>query len=102
AQHHHPEAYRSSDVQPLLRRLLGFNNDGQVDSGEHGIPGVPITLMGTDDRGHTLNLSQNTNTAGSYVFLNLRPDMTGSARPSGQAPMIQGSTPSAPAAGAFP
>jgi hypothetical protein len=50
-----------------------FNNDGQVDFGEQGIPGVPITLTGTNDLGHAVNLSQTTDSAGAYVFPNLRP-----------------------------
>jgi hypothetical protein len=50
-----------------------FNNDGQVDFGEKGISSVPITLTGTDDLGHSVNLSQTTDGAGTYVFLNLRP-----------------------------
>jgi hypothetical protein len=50
-----------------------FNDDGQVDFGEQGIPNVPITLTGTDDLGHAVSLSQTTDSAGTYVFLNLRP-----------------------------
>ena len=50
-----------------------FNDDGQVDFGEQGIAGVPITLTGTDDLGHAVNLSQTTDADGTYVFLNLRP-----------------------------
>src|SRR5262249_29614663 len=50
-----------------------FNDDGQVDFGERGIPGVPITLTGTDDLGHAVSLSQTTDGDGTYVFLNLRP-----------------------------
>jgi hypothetical protein len=52
-----------------------LNNNGQVDFGEQGIPGVPITLTGTDDLGHAVNLSQTTDADGTYVFLNLRPGM---------------------------
>ncbi|MFL5245901.1 MAG: beta strand repeat-containing protein [Gemmataceae bacterium] len=50
-----------------------FNDDGQVDFGESGIPGVLIKLTGTDDLGHAVNLSQLTDADGAYVFLNLRP-----------------------------
>src|SRR5207247_9280777 len=50
-----------------------FNNDGQVDFGEQGIVGVTITLTGTDDIGHAVNLSQTADGDGTYVFLNLRP-----------------------------
>jgi hypothetical protein len=68
-----------------------FNHDGQVDFGEQGIPGVPITLTGTDDLGHTVNASQTTDSAGTYVFLNLRPGnytVTESQQPSGYTPGI--------------
>src|SRR5262249_55038857 len=44
-----------------------------VDFGEQGIPGVPITLTGTDDLGHAVNLSQTTDGDGAYIFHNLRP-----------------------------
>jgi len=50
-----------------------FNNDGQVDFGEEGISGVSITLTGTDDLGHAVNLSQTTDGDGAYIFQNLRP-----------------------------
>jgi hypothetical protein len=50
-----------------------FNDDGQVDFGEKGIPDVPITLTGRDDLGNTISLSQSTDSVGTYVFLNLRP-----------------------------
>src|SRR5207244_439283 len=50
-----------------------FNNDGQVDFGERGIAGVAIALTGTDDLGRAVSLSQTTDAAGTYVFLNLRP-----------------------------
>ena len=68
-----------------------FNNDGQVDFGEKGIAGVPITLTGTDDLGHAVNLSQTTNSAGAYVFLNLRPGsytITETQQPAGYTPGI--------------
>ncbi len=50
-----------------------FNDDGQVDFGEQGIPGVTITLTGTNDLGQTVNQTQLTDSDGAYVFLNLRP-----------------------------
>jgi N-acetylneuraminic acid mutarotase len=63
-----------------------FNNDGQVDFGEKGISGVSISLTGTDDLGHSVNLSQVTDGDGAYVFLNLRPgayNVTKTSQPSG-------------------
>ena len=68
-----------------------FNNDGQVDFGEHGIPGVPITVTGTDFLGNPVNLSQTTDSAGTYVFLNLRPGtytITETQQPTGYTPGI--------------
>jgi parallel beta-helix repeat protein len=50
-----------------------FNNDGQVDFGEKGISGVTITLTGTDFIGRSVSLSQQTDSDGAYVFLNLLP-----------------------------
>jgi hypothetical protein len=68
-----------------------FNDDGQVDFGEQGIPGVPITLTGTDDLGDTVSLSQTTDGDGTYVFLNLRPGsytITETQQPAGYTPGI--------------
>jgi hypothetical protein len=50
-----------------------FNDDGQVDFGEPGIAGVTVTLSGTDDRGHPVTLTQQTDGDGLYFFGNLRP-----------------------------
>jgi hypothetical protein len=68
-----------------------FNNDGQVDFGEQGIPGVPITLTGTDTGGDPMNLSQTTDGDGTYVFLNLPPGtytITETQQPTGYTPGI--------------
>ncbi|HVS34199.1 MAG TPA: SdrD B-like domain-containing protein [Gemmataceae bacterium] len=50
-----------------------FNDDGQVDFGEPGIAGVTIALTGTDDLGDSVNQSQQTDSAGTYLFADLRP-----------------------------
>jgi hypothetical protein len=50
-----------------------FNDDGQVDFGETGIAGVTMTLTGTDDLGHAVRQSQQTDSNGLYFFGNLRP-----------------------------
>jgi hypothetical protein len=66
-----------------------FNNDGQVDFGEAGISGVSVTLTGTDDLGHSVNLSRKTDGDGAYVFPGLRPGgyyLTKSGQPSGYTP----------------
>ena len=47
--------------------------DGQIDFGEKGIANVAVALIGVDDLGHAVNFSQNTNSSGAFVFLNLRP-----------------------------
>jgi hypothetical protein len=68
-----------------------FNNDGQVDFGEQGIPGVPVAVTGTDDLGHAVSLSQTTDGAGTYVFLGLRPGtytITETQQPTGYTPGI--------------
>ncbi len=50
-----------------------FNDDGQVDFGEAGIPGVTVTLSGADDLGNAVSRSQRTDANGAYLFANLRP-----------------------------
>jgi hypothetical protein len=50
-----------------------FNDDGQVDFGEAGIPGVTVTLTGTDDLGRAVSRSQQTGADGSYFFGTLVP-----------------------------
>jgi hypothetical protein len=50
-----------------------FNDDGQIDFGERGIPGVVITLGGTDDLEHAVSRSLITDGDGTYLFNDLRP-----------------------------
>jgi len=62
----------------LPARLQGlvwedFDDDGNVDLGERAIGGVTITLSGTDDRGGTVNIPQNTDAQGVFEFVDLRP-----------------------------
>ncbi len=52
---------------------LDSNNNGQQDAGETGIPGVTVTLAGTDDRGGSVSVTAVTNAAGGYNFGGLRP-----------------------------
>ena len=49
------------------------NNNGVFDPNEIGIGGVTVTLTGTDDRGNAVNLTQETDSDGSYRFANLAP-----------------------------
>jgi protocatechuate 3,4-dioxygenase beta subunit len=58
--------------------LSGFvyvdsNNNGVKDPGEAGVSGATVTLTGTDDEGHAVNLTQTSAADGSYGFNNLRP-----------------------------
>jgi hypothetical protein len=50
-----------------------FNDDGQVDFGEQGIPGVTVTLTGTDAFGNPVSQSQQTDTDGTFLFSGLLP-----------------------------
>jgi hypothetical protein len=60
-----------SAVQGLV--YVDFNDDGQVDFGEKALPGVTVTLTGTDDRGATVSRAVQTDANGVYVFIDLRP-----------------------------
>jgi SdrD B-like domain len=58
--------------------LAGFvyfdgDNNGIREPGEPGIPGVLVTLTGTDDQGTPVAIAQQTAADGSYDFGNLRP-----------------------------
>jgi hypothetical protein len=57
--------------------LSGFvyndaNNDGLFDDGDSGLGGVTITLTGTDDQGHAVELTTTTDANGFYQFTGLR------------------------------
>lgn len=55
-----------------------LNNNGTFEpTFENGIPGVTITLTGTDDQGGTVNLTTTTNASGVWSFAGLRPSDTG-------------------------
>jgi len=49
------------------------NDNGQVDSGETGIPDQEIVLEGTDDLGNPVRVTTTTDGDGRYTFPNLRP-----------------------------
>jgi SdrD B-like domain len=58
--------------------LSGFvyidqNNNGVKDAGEPGVASMTVTLTGTDNQGHAVNLTQTTGADGSYRFANLLP-----------------------------
>src|SRR5262249_14932459 len=48
-------------------------NNGVLDPGERGIPGVLMIFTGIDDRGQAVRLTQLTGADGSYRFDMLRP-----------------------------
>ena len=63
---------------PLPASLSGnvyvdCNDNGIFDNGESPIANVTITLTGTDDLGHAVNLQTTTNASGAYSFTELRP-----------------------------
>lgn len=65
-------------LEPPLGRLSGFvyvdaDNDGVFDAGEAPIPGVRITLTGTDDLGGSVDTMTTTDPSGAYSFAELRP-----------------------------
>ncbi len=49
------------------------NRNGVFDAGELGIPGVSVTLSGTDDLGSPVLITETTAANGTYAFCNLRP-----------------------------
>ncbi len=62
----------ASSLAGLVYRDL--NNDGiSGGAGETGIAGASVQLTGTDDLGHTVQLTQTTDAAGNYRFVDLRP-----------------------------
>jgi parallel beta-helix repeat protein len=60
-----------SSIEGLV--YVDFNNDGQVNFGETAVAEVTITLTGTDDLGHAVNRSLQSDTNGIYSFADLRP-----------------------------
>src|SRR5262249_53959013 len=68
-----------------------FNNDGQIDFGQHGISGVSLHLSGADDLGHPVDRTVQTDGDGAYLFLGLRPGsyyVTRTTQPTGYTPGI--------------
>ncbi len=65
-------------VNPLPSSLGGqvfvdVDNDGQAETGEPGIGGVEVSLVGTDDLGNDVGLTALTDQYGFYNFQDLRP-----------------------------
>ena len=55
------------------RVYIDSDDNGVSDASENGIPGVMITLTGTDDQGSEVNQSVLTSDLGLYTFTDLRP-----------------------------
>ena len=55
------------------RVFVDGDNDGIADAADTGIPGVTVTLTGTDDLGNPVTLTTTTDLAGGYGFAGLRP-----------------------------
>ena len=61
---------------PLGRRISGivfldYNNNGSFDGSDHGIGSQTINLAGTDINGNAVTRNVNSNSDGTYDFLNL-------------------------------
>ena len=52
---------------------LDANNNGIKDANENGLPGVQVTLSGTNDVGAAVSQTVTTDSSGFYSFGNLRP-----------------------------
>ena len=71
-------AVKSLNTAPTPASVAGFvyldsNDNGLMESGEPGIPGVTVTLTGTNYLGQSVNLTTTTNSAGAYSFTTLAP-----------------------------
>ncbi len=69
-------AIASTTVDPMTSTINGNvyvdeDNDGVFDPDEAGIPGVTITLTGTDSLGNAINRTETTDANGFYEFTNL-------------------------------
>jgi len=62
------------------RVFLDANDDGVKQPGESGVPGVAVTLTGTDDLGRPVDLTTATGPDGTYRFAGLRPGTYAVAR----------------------
>ncbi|MFZ4873746.1 SdrD B-like domain-containing protein [Janthinobacterium sp. Mn2066] len=61
----------------IAGRVYADQNDNGVHDDGEALPGVALTLTGTDDRGNPVNVTVVTGADGSYVFTGLRPSGPG-------------------------
>ncbi len=65
-----------ADLAPASLAGKVFNdasNNGVLDPGEPGVPGVTVRLTGTDDLGSPVDTPLVTDASGNFSFINLRP-----------------------------
>jgi sarcosine oxidase gamma subunit len=68
--------YNFADIQPSSISGTAYNDlnsNDVLNSGEPGIAGLTITLMGTNDLGQSVDVTTTTGSNGTYSFTNLRP-----------------------------
>ncbi len=68
--------YNFAEIPPLSLSgnvFADLDNDGSFDAFERGVPGVSVTLSGTDDLGAAVNITVTTGANGAYTFATLRP-----------------------------
>jgi uncharacterized surface anchored protein len=69
-------SYNFAAIQPNTISGTVFsdvNDNGRQDAGEPAIPGVTMTLTGTNDLGNSVSLTTTTDASGNYSFSDLRP-----------------------------
>lgn len=92
-----PPGVAGNNFGELVGSLAGSvyidaNDNGLREPAETGIANVPVTLVGTDARGNTVNLSVLTNASGDYLFANLlAPGASGYTVSEGAIPPAAGS-----------
>jgi len=87
-------------VALISGRVYADNNDnGAVDPGEAGLPGVTLVLTGTDDLGQPVRSTVTTAADGSWAFENLRPGTYTVTEPTQPAGTVNGRTTAGSAGG---
>ncbi|MFO1062305.1 MAG: SdrD B-like domain-containing protein [Pirellulales bacterium] len=71
---------------------IDTNKNGVQDTGEAGIPNVPISLSGTDQLGNAVSRSTTTDANGAYLFSNLVPGTYSVSQPTQPAGFTDGAS----------